>query len=89
MIILKHFSLSLKCIPVLAINAQLRAQIAAQAAANAAAQINAKLGLAGTAMQANPAAMAGMGGIGFSTTEIVDVPDKMVGLGMHCDFNFL
>lgn len=62
------------------INAQLRAQIAAQAAANAAAQINAKLGLAGTAMQANPAAMAGMGGIGFSTTEIVDVPDKMVGL---------
>lgn len=63
-----------------------RASAAAIAAANAAAQINAKLGLAGSgSAPVNPMAgltsMAGLSSMGFSATEIVEVPDNMVGLG--------
>lgn len=67
---------------------------AAQAAASAAAQINAKLGLANNippnpmgnmgnmSNMSNMGGMPGMGGgSGFTATEIIEVPDKMVGLG--------
>ena len=63
------------------------AAAAAQAAA-AASQINAKLGITGSAQQVVQQMPMGMGGahsgLGLVTTETLTVPDRMVGLSKCC-----